>query len=274
MTHDLELHMDRGAGKFVTLRHLALPDGHRIWLARNHRKGVGTVFAPRPFWQKRAFNAAMAVGFAVGSMLFAVGAILSLFPTLASVLSLTGRDVNTVFFVGSLFFTVAAYMQVFQSANAGIIPVSTDAPDLRSFFGWRPKDPGWLSSATQFAGTLLFNLNTYDVFLGGGWLRQDALIWGPDMLGSILFLFSGYLALVETCHDWWAWRPRTLAWWIVMVNFLGCVAFMISAIFAFVPQSGSPVLIVETSTVFTLVGAVGFFTGAVLLIYESVAKPD
>ncbi|MEP2505950.1 MAG: hypothetical protein ABJH85_14520 [Paracoccaceae bacterium] len=272
--HDLEMNTDRGAGPFVTFRHLHLPDGHRIWLARNHRRGVGAVFAPRPFWQYRAFNGVMAVGFAIGSMLFAVGAALSLFPAFSGDLSSTERDVNRIFFIGSLFFTLSAYLQVFQSANAGEKLVSKNAPSLRSYLGWRPKDPGWLSSSAQFAGTILFNLNTYDAFLGGGWLRQDVLIWVPDMLGSLLFLFSGYLAVVETCHDWWAWRPRTLAWWIVMVNFAGCVAFMASALLAFVPPSGASVNVIAVSTFFTLFGAMGFFLGALLAMYECISKTD
>jgi hypothetical protein len=104
---------------------------------------------------------------------------------------------------------------------------------------------------------------------GGGWLRQDLTIWGPDIVGSALFLIAGYLALIETCHGCWAWLPRELAWWIVMVNFLGCIAFMASACLAFVPPGGIVASIVIISTGFTLVGSLGFLTGALLSVPES-----
>jgi hypothetical protein len=83
-------------------------------------------------------------------------------------------------------------------------------------------------------GTLLFNANTFDAMLPGlGWLQQDLAVWIPDFVGSILFLASGYLAFGETCHTYWAWKPQSLSWWITFTNLFGCVAFMISAFFAF-----------------------------------------
>lgn len=271
--HEVKVKRELGAGPFVTFRHLVLLERDIFWLARNHRRGLGQDHPPRPFWQWQTFNILMGLGFAFGSVLFALGAVMSLFPKTADLVPLT-ENVAIIYFAGSIFFTCAAYMQLFQSANSAEEPVATNTPGLRAFLGWGPNDAGWLSSAAQFAGTLFFNVSTYSAIQGGSWLRQDTLIWGPDILGSLLFLFSGYLALVETCHKWWAWRPRTLAWWIVMVNFAGCVAFMFSAIFAFVPAAGLVVEIVNLSTFLTLVGAAGFFIGALLAIYESTSEPN
>ena len=102
-------------------------------------------------------------------------------------------------------------------------------------FGWRPHDIGWLSRALQFIGTILFNFNTFDAMIPSlNWFQQDLLIWVPDIVGSILFLASGYLAFIETCHAHWAWNPRSISWWVVFTNLLGCVGFMISALFAIV----------------------------------------
>lgn len=272
MTQGHDLIAGRGVGPFVTLRHLPSPGGHMIWLARNHRKGLGATLAPRRFWQAPLFNILMATGFAVGAILFISGAAMSLDPALATAAGLSVRGVNTVFFAGSVFFTLSAYLQLFQSANAGQVAISSAPPQVRSLIGWRPKEPGWLSSFAQFLGTLLFNANTYFAIQGGSWLRQDLTIWAPDFFGSVLFLLSGYLALVETCHDWWDWQPRNLAWWIVVVNFLGCIAFMISAALAFVPPSGAATGLVATSTAFTLIGAVGFFAGALLTVAESLQQ--
>lgn len=207
--------------------------------------------------------------FAVGSSLFAVGSLLSLAPSLARSWSIDANEINAVFFGGSIPFTTAAYLQLFQAANAGD-PSRPGAGTTRHavWFGWRPRDLGWLSCALQFAGTLLFNLNTFDAMKPElDWLRQDLEIWVPDLAGSILFLVSGYLAFAEACHAYWAWEPKSLSWWVTFINLLGCIAFMASAMLAFVsPQGLGPAPI---SVVFTLVGAICFLGGSALMLPEA-----
>lgn len=262
----------QGAGPFVTLRHFSSERGPRIWKARDHRKGLGTRFVPKTVFQSLTFNLLIAFGFAIGALLFSFGAAVSLTPSLAQGVSLTQTQINLVFLVGSVLFTSGAYLQLIQSANAPPLSKITTPFPSRVLIGWRPDDPGWIASITQFAGTLLFNINTFDAWLGvGRWMRQDGLIWAPDLLGSVFFLISGYLALVETSHNWWSWQPRSLAWWIVMINFVGCVAFMISAIFAFVPPTGPSVMIIALSTGFTLIGSLSFLIGAALSVPEALA---
>ncbi|MCC0067551.1 MAG: hypothetical protein H6896_11245 [Rhodovulum sp.] len=55
----------------------------------------------------------------------------------------------------------------------------------------------------------------------------------------MLFLVSGWLAFIETCHAHWAWRPHSLSWDITAINLLGCIAFMVSAVFGYVPRPGA-----------------------------------
>ena len=141
-------------------------------------------------------------------------------------------------------------------------------------FGWRPHDVGWLSCVLQFAGTILFNFNTFDALLPGlDWLQQDLAIWVPDIAGSALFLASGYLAFIETCHAHFAWRPHDISWWITFANLLGCVAFMISAVFAFVPPQPSASDAATLATLFTYFGAVGFLIGSLLMLPENFMSP-
>ena len=53
----------------------------------------------------------------------------------------------------------------------------------------------------QLFGTLLFNFNTADAMITGlSWRQQDALIWLPNMIGSICFLVASYLAYIEVSH--------------------------------------------------------------------------
>jgi hypothetical protein len=90
MTQCVETIRDRGAGPFVTLRHLRTHDGPLIWLARNHRKGFGATTARRPFWQWPAFNVVPPSGLPayvidapiiftfIGAVGFFIGALLSI----------------------------------------------------------------------------------------------------------------------------------------------------------------------------------------------------
>jgi len=117
---------------------------------------------------------------------------------------------------------------------------------------------------------LLFNVNTFDAMLPDlDWLQQDLDIWAPDMAGSALFLASGYLAFVECGHGRWAWQPQSLSWWITVINLLGCIGFMISAVLAFVPPAAPAAEVVTLSILFTVLGAAAFLIGALLLLPEA-----
>ena len=120
----------------------------------------------------------------------------------------------------------------------------------------------------QLIGTVLFNVNTGDALLSNlSWLEQDLLIWTPGLLGSICFLVAGQLALIEYSHASFSVKPRDLCWWIVAINWLGCVLFMLSALNGF---SSSDHLFgiswLQNGGIFA--GAVCFFVAAYLLIPE------
>jgi hypothetical protein len=131
-------------------------------------------------------------------------------------------------------FTAAAYLQLFQAANQAPLPVEAATTDRRlNVIGWKPGNIGWLSCALQFVGTVLFNFNTLDAMIPAlTWFEEDLVIWAPNIIGSILFLAAGYLAFIETCHVYWGWQPRSISWWVVFINLLGCVGFLISASFS------------------------------------------
>ena len=190
--------------------------------------------------------------FALGSLLFLLGSALSLNPSMALRLTMGTAAVNRLFALGSIPFTTAAYLQLFQAANAG----RSSRQPIR-WFGWRPRELGWLSCALQFPGTILFNINTIAALDGRlTWLGQDGLVWVPDLLGSLLFVASGWLAFLETCHGHGFWRPGSLSWWVTVLNLLGCIGFMGAALTGLM--------------LFTLLGALGFLIGSLLLLPEAV----
>jgi hypothetical protein len=191
---------------------------------------------------------------------------------LGSALVLAGSNdtflINLIYFTGSLFFTSAGYSQYYQAINA---PEAVDENgrtlplSKRRYVAWQPQRIGFWATFPQFIGTIAFNFNTFNAFIAKGWLSYDVLIWAPDFVGSVLFLASGSAAVFEFCHRFYCWQNHSLSWWIVSINFAGCVAFMLSALAAFVRPDPIFANLAAWATLFTLLGAACFFVGAYLM---------
>jgi hypothetical protein len=92
--------------------------------------------------------------------------------------------------------------------------------------------------------------------------------WRPDAIGSVCFLVSSVLAWNEACHGWFAWRPRSWSWWITLANLVGSIAFGVSAVAGYINPVTGEVHDAARADTQTLIGAVCFFIGAVLLLPE------
>jgi len=170
------------------------------------------------------------------------------------------------FFVGSLFFTAAGFLTYREAVDAG--PQAT-AGTHRRFFVFQPRRIDWCATAVQLAGTVFFNIST------GNAVRVDLTakaahqhIWRPDAVGSVCFLVASALAWFEVCHGWAAWRPRSWSWWITLLNLIGSVAFGVSAVAGYINPTTGQLHNAERSNLGTLIGAVCFFVGALLLMPE------
>ena len=184
--------------------------------------------------------------FAIGSTCFLVGP----FPGFVELVG--SRADGLVFFVGSIFFTSAATLQF---VDGGL---------------FLPRSLDWWSNGVQLVGTLFFNISTFHALQAGLNANEyDRLVWTPDLLGSICFLVSGYLAYLEVCGGALCRPRRTLEWWIAAVNLAGCAAFGISAVAAYVVPSTGSALDLAWANAFTALGALGFLIGAVLLLPEA-----
>lgn len=187
-------------------------------------------------------------GFAVGSVFFAVGVV----PWYAEAVGPLW-DAAT-FFAGSVFFTMAGFIQLALSGRR---------PPKRSSSPAEFAD--WWSAAIQFAGTLLFNVSTAAVLVR---TIQDASAastgWRPDAWGSAAFLVSSVLALVAASrrHELWDADARTAhGTWL---NMAGSVAFGYSAVGAYVVPATGDIYNAAWVNIGTFVGAVCFFLAAVL----------
>ena len=251
---------DLSIGAPVTFVDHLRPDGVIVrWESRRHRKHLKEP-AGSTWWAPRARGWWIAVLFAVVSLLFALGAI----PGYASAVGAEWD--NVTFFIGSLFFTSAAFLTYREAVDAAPAAVN---PGHRRFFVYQPKRIDWWATGIQFAGTLFFNVST-GTATGANLSAQTAHqhVWRPDAIGSICFLVASCLAWYEVCHGWAAWRPKEWSWWITLVNLAGSVAFGVSAIAAYVnPDTGQVHNAARASTQ-TLIGAVCFLAGAVLLLPE------
>ena len=251
-----------GSGVAVTFVDHVRPDGLIVrWESRRHRKHLTeTPGHGSTWWAPHARAWWIAVLFAVGSLLFALGAT----PGYASAVG--ARWDTVTFFVGSLFFTSAAFLTYREAVDAA--PPAQN-PQHRRFFVYQPRRIDWWATAVQLVGTLYFNISTAVAMqINLSAQTADQHVWRPDAIGSICFLVASALAWFEVCHGWVAWRPRLWSWWITLVNLLGSVAFGVSAVASYVIPATGELRNAERANLGTLVGAVCFLVGALLLLPE------
>lgn len=184
----------------------------------------------------------------LGSAFFAVGS----FGPIADQIGSTAS--NYLFFIGSWGFTSAAFVQL-QLSGAS----RNERGALRAI---------WLAAATQFVGTLLFNMSTGSAIYAESVISEKDLVWAPDAQGSVLFLVSGLFALLAFARVDRLWGPRDRDWLSNWVNMAGCVAFGVSAVAAVVTSSGG-VENASLSAWSTCVGAVCFFLASALVLPEA-----
>jgi hypothetical protein len=187
-------------------------------------------------------------GFAVGSLCFLAGAL----PFYAAWAGTVGT--NVTFVVGSVFFTLAAFIQLSLSGRR-VPHREMSRPDLVD----------WWAAAIQFAGTLLFNVSTVAALAAA--ISQPDLVgagWKPDAWGSVAFLVSSFLAIVATKDRGRLWDPDARTWHGTGLNFLGSVAFGVSAVGAYVVPSTGDLANEAWANAGTAIGALCFFAAAVL----------
>jgi hypothetical protein len=184
----------------------------------------------------------MAILFVIGASCFTVGAIVTQWS------SVSRPAIGYVFFVGSIFFTTAACLQLAEARASG---TPTDV----------------LASLVQLVGTILFNVSTFTALRHNLTThQQNARVWAPDAFGSIAFLVSSGLAFHAVCGRWWCVRPRSREWDVAALNLLGSIAFGISAVASLVePSTGEPVS-AHIANSGTSLGGACFLIAALVLV--------
>ena len=177
--------------------------------------------------------------FAIGSSLFAIATV----PGLSAV---AGAGIaNLLCFIGSWFFTSAGWMQLVLAPPAQRI--------------------GWLSAATQFVGTILFNISTGSALWAHAVNPERRLVWAPDALGSLAFLISGVLGVIAVTAVVGIIELKSRDWQGEWINMIGCVAFAVSALGAFVSESGVTAD-AWMANLGTFIGALCFLVAALVML--------
>lgn len=231
-----------GPAPFVTDVRYSLPDGRSVhWQARPHRKATGA----------RGLTWWIGLLFVVGSTCFVVGPI----PAYAQAV---GAHVTALtFFIGSVFFTIAAYLSYVQVVRES----------GHRWFGWAPHHMGFWATSIQLVGTLYFNMTTFAGLFDVPADLADRVIWRPDAIGSVCFLVSSAIAFAEAGHRWWSWRPGERDWHITALNLWGSVFFGLSAVGAYIQPSGS-LTNVQLANAGTFLGAACFLIASLLMMPE------
>jgi hypothetical protein len=240
---DLEV---KGPGPFVTAVSFRNADGRVVrWAAREQRKvqaGRGLTW-----W--------IGLLFAIGSLCFVIGPIPAYDDAVGSFAT------ALTYFVGSLFFTTAAYLSFMQVVrHAG-----------HRWLGWEPAVMGFWAAGIQLVGTLYFNVTTFASFFSFDQDQAERIIWRPDAIGSACFLVSSAIAFAEAGHRWFSWRPRDRDWLITALNLLGSVFFGISAAGAYILPDDS-LYNADWANWGTFLGAVCFLVASLLMMPEGRVK--
>ena len=238
------------------------------WVSRQQRKRRRIPFAGRTgaWWESERISQWMCALFMIGSFAFTLGALLCFDLSLPVILP------AVIFFIGSLFFTSAAYLQFLEAINVADTSekVQAGGKNRAIYFAWEPDRIDWWSTITQLVGTLYFNFSTFNAMRMNLSIHKiDRLVWSADFLGSVLFLVSSSLAYGEVASALTRPKLKSLTWWIVLSNLLGSVAFGISAITSFILPSEGTMINANVTNLTTAIGGACFFVGALLQLLET-----
>jgi hypothetical protein len=196
----------------------------------------------RPSARKERWTGAL---FAAGSVCFAVASFASQWA------SAPRPAIGVTFFVGSIAFTCASYLQLTAARGSDRT-----------------------AALVQLAGTLFFNVSTFAGMQHGFDAREtDLRVWSPDAFGSVCFLVASELALAAVCGRWVCWRRRSREWQIAALNMVGSVAFGVAAVTSLVEPSTSEPVSAAIANAGTTFGALCFLAGALLMLRGAAPAP-
>jgi hypothetical protein len=207
-------------------------------------------------------NAAVASLFVLGSGCFVLGSV----PAYLNALG--GFADGVTYFIGSIFFTTASFLQLVQAQTPSMTEVDEagqNTPEPVTIWRWLPHDRSWLAAITQLPGTLFFNVSTLAALVRNASIEEkDRHVWRPDIFGSTLFLAASVFGILAV-GQFLSVQLRSLPWHIAWLNMIGSILFMASALASYVLPSSGDLINTRIAVAGTLFGAMCFLIGAALL---------
>ncbi|KAF1984666.1 hypothetical protein K402DRAFT_301918, partial [Aulographum hederae CBS 113979] len=132
---------------------------------------------------------------------------------------------------------------------------------------------GFLANFAQFWGATIFFISGVTALPGiQNNLSQplkNGVYWLPQILGSLGFIISGFLFMLETQKNWYTPAPRLLGWHVGFWDFVGAIGFEMCG--ALGPAYGSSGATYQ-STCATLWGSCAFLIASMIQWYEAMNK--
>ncbi|KAK5092042.1 hypothetical protein LTR70_007909 [Exophiala xenobiotica] len=131
---------------------------------------------------------------------------------------------------------------------------------------------GFIANVSLAVGATIFYITGILVLPGIYSHLSQGVLWGvywlSYLVGSILFVFSGVLLLLETQEKWYKPAPHVIGWHAGVWNLIGAVGWILSASFGYCSAHWC-----EYQSELTLLWAsVAYTIGSAILWYEALDK--
>lgn len=179
-----------------------------------------------------------------------------------------------------------------KNADAGIVASTTDRSDSVLAKQEKPLQPlswrwwgtettsiGWWASIIQYFGASAFTIaviaGTPGVLSSTQWQLQTALIWTMQVVGSIGFIISSGMLMLEEQREWYIPALDRIGWHSAVWNVIGSIGFFLSAVFGYLANWGGKgeICCQFWGTAFnTYYGSWAFLISSILLLIEVETK--
>ena len=167
--------------------------------------------------------------------------------------------------------------------STGELMAKCEEEDPKSAVAWRwwgySPSIGFWAAVLQFIGATFFAIavisGTPGVIGGSQWQLQQALIWTGQTVGSVFFVISSWIMMVEEQNTWITPACGRIGWQSAFWNLIGSIGFLLSAIFGYLAnwKGNGTVCCQLWGTAFnTYYGSWCFMIASALLYYEVESK--
>eukprot|EP00890_Picochlorum_soloecismus_P003865 jgi/Picsp_1/447/NSC_00445-R1_integral membrane protein len=179
----------------------------------------------------------------------------------------------------------------FQHMKSFKVTLGDDETDMRNtkgttlfpaswkWWGYVPSI-GFVAAFLQFIGATFFAIAVIcgvpGVIGATEWQLQQAFIWTMQCVGSVFFVISSWIMMVEEQANWYMPALDRIGWHASFWNLIGSIGFLLSAIFGYLAnwEGNGTVCCQLWGTAFnTYYGSWAFMIASALLYYE-VLNPE